>query len=166
MKPASYWIEHLSLLPHPEGGFYKENYRSSETIASSHLPSRYEQDRSLGTSIYFLLRSEDRSVFHRLKSDEIWHFYAGTAATIYFLNNHGVSEHVVGDRIEKGESLQVVIPAGTWFSAEVKTPDSYCLVGCTVAPGFDFSDFEMGRSAELIHHFPGQEVLIKRFTAE
>jgi uncharacterized protein len=166
MKPASYWIEQLLLLPHPEGGFYKETYRSSETIAGQHLPSRYGHDRSLSTSIYFLLRSEDRSVFHRLTSDEIWHFYAGTAATIYFIDDSGVSEHLVGDRIEKGEFFQVIIPAGTWFSAEVKTPDSYCLVGCTVAPGFDFSDFEMGRYAELINHFPDQELLIKRFTAE
>jgi uncharacterized protein len=164
MPSAEYWINHLSLMPHPEGGFYKEVYRSTEHMPTDLLPTRYDGPRVFSTSIYFLLRSQDRSVFHRLKSDEIWHFYAGSAATIYLLSKNGVKESMVGNKLERQETLQVLIPAGTWFSAEVKEPDSYCLVGCTVAPGFEFSDFEMADRNLLLRQYPEYSGLVERFT--
>src|SRR5687767_7071699 len=87
---ASFWIQSLGLLPHPEGGFFKENYRSGETVSASALPHRFKGDHSIATAIYFLLRSEDRSLFHRIQSDEIWHFYAGTSLSIYVLDESGL----------------------------------------------------------------------------
>jgi hypothetical protein len=164
MQSAEYWINHLSLSPHPEGGFYKEVYRSTEHIEAGSLPGRYGEPRVFSTSIYFLLHSRHRSVFHRLKSDELWHFYAGSVVTIYQLTKEGLKEYRAGNRPERQESLQVLIPAGTWFSAEVKEPGSYCLVGCTVAPGFDFADFEMAHRTSLLQEYPRHRDLIMRFT--
>jgi uncharacterized protein len=161
---ASFWIDHLELLPHPEGGFFKENYRSTETISGSALPARFGADRSIATAIYFLLRSEDRSLFHRIQSDEIWHFYAGTSLSIYVLDESGVKIIKLGMNATQGHALQVVIPAGKWFGAKVDDENSYTLAGCTVAPGFDFRDFEMADRASLIKTFPGHRDIIERLT--
>jgi uncharacterized protein len=166
MNNVNYWINHLGLLPHPEGGFYKETYRSSETVASTALPDRFEGDRNLSTAIYFLLRSEDLSVFHRIKSDELWHFYQGSTLLIYVLNQNELQVHKLGTDLEKGESLQVVIPANCWFGSHVEKQDSFALCGCTVAPGFDFHDFEMADRKTLIKEFPGFEKEIIRLTRE
>lgn len=166
MKSAAYWIDHLKLLPHPEGGFYKETYRAAEQIARTGLPSRFNGMRSFSTAIYFLLRSQDRSAFHRIQSDELWHFHAGTSASIYILNENGLTVHAVGDTIEKGESLQVVIPAGCWFGAKVNHADSYTLAGCTVAPGFDFADFELAKRDALLKTFPAHQHIIEILTPE
>ena len=164
MKTAHYWIEHLQLQPHPEGGFFRETYRAHENMLENELPDRFSGKRSFSTAIYFLLRSQDRSHFHRIKSDELWHFHAGTSLTLYLLRQDGLTKHILGTDIEKGESLQVVVPANTWFGAKVNDADSFTLAGCTVAPGFDFDDFELATRAELLQEFPDQKEIIKLLT--
>ena len=164
LTEAQYWIEQLALLPHPEGGYYKETYRSPEEINSESLPTRFNGARNFSTAIYFLLQSEDRSLFHRIKSDELWHFHKGSSLSTYVLSDNGIKIHVLGDNPAKGESLQVVIPANTWFGAQVNEPGSYTLAGCTVAPGFDFNDFELARRNDLLHEFPACKEIIIQLT--
>lgn len=164
MKSAQYWVESLHLVSHPEGGFYKETYRATENISGNALPQRFAGDRSFSTAIYFLLRSGECSRFHRIKSDEIWHFHAGTALAIHVLKDNRHVIHKLGPNPEFGESLQVVIPANCWFGATVIQPDSYTLSGCTVAPGFDFQDFELADRKTLTILFPAFEEIIKKLT--
>ncbi|MBL7858511.1 MAG: cupin domain-containing protein [Cyclobacteriaceae bacterium] len=166
MQTAEYWIGHLQLKPHPEGGFYRETYRSAESIPATGLPSRFEGSRSFSTAIYFLLRSGDRSLFHRIKSDELWHFHAGTSLSIFVLHEQGLTIHRLGSDPEKEEALQIVIPAGSWFGAQVNEPNSYTLSGCTIAPGFDFHDFELASRKKLIEEFPAHRSVIEMLTDE
>ncbi|MRR57254.1 MAG: cupin domain-containing protein [Deltaproteobacteria bacterium] len=163
---AAYWITRLELKRHPEGGYYRETYRSDELIASCALPERFrEGDRSFCTAIYFLLAGDDFSAFHRLKSDEVWHFHAGAALTIHVLDEVGnYTRRRVGGGGEEGESFQAVIRAGNWFGASLEEKDSFALVGCTVAPGFDFRDFEMGDRNGLIRTHPRHRSIIERLT--
>lgn len=163
---AKYWIEKLALDRHPEGGYYRETYRSGERIAAEALPGRYDRgERAFSTAIYFLLAGEDFSAFHRLRSDEIWHFYAGDPLTVHVLDETGgYSRCTLGRNGENGEVFQCVIPRGGWFGAMLESPDSFALVGCTVAPGFDFRDFEMGNRAELVRLFPEHRSLIEKLT--
>jgi len=162
MSTADSWIRHLNLLPHPEGGFYKEVYRSS--AATSDLPAGFEGQRNFSTSIYYLLRSGDRSIFHRIKSDELWHHYDGGTLSIYVLDGRGLTKLLLGKSVEKGEVPQLVIPANTWFAARVETDSSYVLAGCTVSPGFDFADFELAHREELVRQFPSHATLISELT--
>jgi predicted cupin superfamily sugar epimerase len=169
MKTAQYWIEQLHLQQHPEGGFYKETYRAAELIPRSGLPTRFPADRTHATAIYFLLRAQDRSLFHRIKSDELWHYHAGGSLTIYVLHDGQCREHILGADIEKGESLQIVVPANCWFGARVNPEPSaqgYVLSGCTVAPGFDFADFELADRGALLKEFPDQYAIIRQLTSE
>ena len=137
-------VDTLKLLPHPEGGFYKETYRSDAVIPSSVLGSDFIGDRNYCTAIYFLLTSDNFSAFHRIKQDEIWHFYEGSPLYVHVINDKGLyTRHTVGLDIENGSLPQLVVPAGAWFASSVKDKDSYSLVGCTVSPGFDFNDFEL-----------------------
>ena len=161
MKDANYWINHLQLLKHPEGGYYKEVYRSDELINQNHLPQRFNGDRCFCTSIYFLLHKNDFSAFHRIKSDETWHFYQGTSLTLYMIDENGVlTSSLLGDNPENNERLQITIPQNAWFAAEVNDKSSYTLTGCTVAPGFDFADFELGKRNELLNLFPQHKEII------
>lgn len=164
MKSAAYWIEQLNLLEHPEGGFYKETYRSEETISSTGLPERFKGDRNFSTAIYFLLRSQDRSVFHRIKSDELWHYHAGSVLNIYVLQHNALTTHKLGPDIEAGQSLQIIIPANCWFGAKVADAGTYTLAGCTVSPGFDFQDFEIADREKLYQTFPQQRSIIDLLT--
>lgn len=165
MKPAKYWIEKLKMDPHPEGGYFKEVYRADEQYKGEYLPERFGGDRSHGTSIYFLLVGEQVSKFHRIKSDEIWHFYEGSPVKIYSITPNGnLNEVVVGRDPDKGESLQAVINKGDWFGAEVLDKNSYSLCGCTVAPGFHFEDFELADRDSLIKEFPQHSRLIETLT--
>lgn len=159
---ADDWIRALGLLPHPEGGFYREVYRSPESAAD--LPSRYDgAARSLGTSIYYLLRQGDRSRFHRLKSDEIWHFHAGGSATVHLLLEDGrYEQRRIGTDMASGERPQVIIPQGCFFGATVEA--DYILVGCTVFPGFDFADFELADRAALQQQYPKRAAIIELLT--
>jgi hypothetical protein len=162
---AEYWVSKLGLIKHPEGGYFKETYRSDEVLSVKSLPNRYNSFRPYSTSIYFLLESKTFSAFHKIKSDEIWHFHAGSAVTIYLINSSGnLIELKLGNNPEKGENLQIVIPRNHWFAAEVKEPNTYSLMACTVSPGFDFQDFELGKQALLSIKYPKLKDLIQRFT--
>jgi predicted cupin superfamily sugar epimerase len=159
---ARHYIKYLQLLPHPEGGYYKESYRSSGILPSSCLPG-FGGNRSFSTAIYFLLEQGDFSAFHRIKSDECWHFYEGETLLIHVLQQNG--EYIckrLGKNLEDGEVLQFVVSAGAWFASEPAAGTSFALVGCTVAPGFDFEDFEMAKKENLVQEFPEHTSLIKR----
>ena len=165
-KDAAYWIEALSLIQHPEGGYFHETFRANEAVEAGHLPERYTEARTLGTSIYFLLTTESVSNFHRLNSDEIWHYHTGGAARIHMISpNGGYQYKDIGDDLAAGQSLQVVIPRHSWFAAEV-IADSYILVGCTVSPGFEFADFELASRSKLSENFPDYSEVIKKFTGQ
>ncbi len=159
------WIRALDLRPHPEGGFFREIYRSGDRIARAGLPTRYQGDRSLSTSIYFLLLSSQVSRLHRLRSDEIWHFYEGSPVVIHTLGQGGAYAAIsLGRDIAAGPVFQAVIRKGCWFGAEVAAPDSFALVGCTISPGFEFDDFELGRREDLRTEFPAHRGIIERLT--
>lgn len=165
MQSADYWIEKLSLTPHPEGGYYREIYRAPESVLKEALPERFEGSRPFSTSIFFLLKSGQVSRLHRLKSDEIWHFYEGCPVQIHLIHQDGrYSEIKLGRNSNADQVFQAVIPAGTWFGAEVLAAEGYALVGCTVAPGFDFADFELGRRDQLLSRFPRLADQIKKLT--
>ena len=164
MQSAQYWINSLNLLPHPEGGFYKETYRAAEVIPGDYLPKRFKGERNVSTAIYFLLRGSERSLFHRIKSDELWHFHSGNTLNIFVLTREGLITFKLGSNPERGESLQIVIPANHWFGAMVNEQDGYTLSSCTVAPGFDFQDFELADRFALLKDFPSQEEIIKKLT--
>lgn len=162
---ADYFITKFNLQKHPEGGYFSENYRSSEIIKNEHLPKRYNSDRCFSTCIYFLLESDDFSSFHRIKSDEIWHFYAGSPLTVYKIDEKGdMQQLLLGNDPTNGESFYALIKKGQWFAAKTNHPDSFTLVGCTVAPGFEFDDFELANRRELINQFPQHKNLITRLT--
>lgn len=155
-------VTHYQMLPHPEGGFYKETYRSAERIQKDGLPNRFEGDRYFGTAIYFLLGQGNFSAFHRIKSDEIWHFYAGQALEIFVLQDNGELKIIqLGNQIQAGQTFQATVPAGAWFASRPASNTSYSLVGCTVAPGFDFADFELAKAEELVELFPQHASLIR-----
>ncbi len=155
----------LNLARHPEGGWYRETYRSAEVLPANQFPERFGGERCLGTAIYFLLEQGDFSTLHRIKSDEIWHFYAGASLTVHVITGNGEHSTLkLGRDMAAGETFQAVVPAGCWFGAEVSGPGPYSLVGCTVAPGFDFADFELGERDELLRSYPAHEEVIRRLT--
>lgn len=162
---AKYWINKLGLVKHPEGGYYKEIYRSEEVIPLEALPDRYADKRNVSTSIYFMLDKEQVSHFHKIQSDEIWHFYYGHSLQIHMIDETGnYTVQKLGRNIDDGEVLQFVIPKGTWFAAEVINKNSFALIGCTVAPGFDFADFELANRGELVGKFPTHKAIIDSLT--
>lgn len=157
-------INHYNLLPHPEGGFYRQTYAASEQILRDALPERFDGNRNFSTAIYFLLPNGIFSAFHRIKSDEVWHFYEGCPLNIHVIHPNGDYECLkLGSNLNKGENYQLVVPANAWFASE-PTGDTgtFALVGCTVAPGFDFADFELAEVATLTNQFPKHEELIRR----
>lgn len=167
MSMTQTWITQLQLQPHPEGGFFREVYRAAEEIPASALPPRFSGNRSFATSIYFLLRAEDISALHRIQQDEIWHFYAGSPLDIHLITPAG--EHRVlklGPDLAGGQQLQQVVSAGCWFGARVPPPGDYALVGCTVAPGFDFADFELADRATLLAQYPQHHAIIDMLTRQ
>ncbi len=158
-------IEKLGLSPHPEGGYFRETYRSGDSIASTSLPARYGTSRSVSTAIYFLLTGKTFSAFHRLKSDEFWHYHLGDPVELHLIHPDGRHECVmVGPDLAAGHIPQFMIPHGTWFAATVRNADGFILLGCTVAPGFDFADFEMAGRDSLTSEFPQHAALISTFT--
>ena len=158
-------IKKLDLKPHPEGGYFRETYRSSGEINSNNLGSNYSGKRNYSTCIFFLLRSEDFSAFHKINQDEIWHLYDGSALCLHIISEAGVySQHIVGKDFSNGESPQVIVPGNHWFAASVVDKNSYTLVGCTVSPGFDFQDFILPNRNELLSKFPQHAKIITKLT--
>lgn len=153
MKPEQI-IHQLGLKPHPrEKGFFVETYRSHEKLTWESLPARYDGARPFCTAIYFLLTQDGFSELHRLKSDEIFHFYSGSPAELLLLPANGKGEVLrLGTDLEKGERPQIVIPAGWWQG--MKTTGEYTLLGCTVSPGFEYQDYEQGTREVLIKQYP------------
>ena len=154
MKTVQDWIESLRLAKHPEGGYYRETYRSLTTVE---LPA-FAGARAVSTAIYFLLPADEVSALHRIRSDELWHVYAGQPLTIHVLTADGqYSTVALGP-----ENPQALVAAGRWFGATVE--NEFALVGCTVAPGFDFRDFEMADRMTLLAAYPQHRRVIERLT--
>ena len=152
-------------MKHPEGGYFREVYRADENIEKFALPDRYMGDRSFATSIYFLLKGEEFSSFHRIKSDETWHFYLGTTLELFVLDNDGkLIRYLLGQNLESGENLQITIPKNSWFAGRVVDKSGFALLGCTVAPGFQFDDFELAEREKLIKRFPDHQFIIQELT--
>jgi predicted cupin superfamily sugar epimerase len=156
-------IKKLGLKKHPEGGYFKEIYRSGELIIPEHLPKRYKSSRNFSTSIYFLLEGRQFSAFHLLQSDELWHFYDGSAVLLYIISQNGELSIKKLGRGKESE-LQLVIEKQNWFAAELEDEKSFALFGCTVSPGFEFDDFQLGKRDDLIKKFPQHSALIRRLT--
>lgn len=166
-QTARYWIDKLQLAPHPEGGYYRQTYRSEFTIAREALPPSFSGPRAASTAIYFLLEGENFSALHRLHSDEVWHFYAGSPLLVHVIDVAG--EHakiLLGCNPDAGEVPQRVVRAGNWFGSHVADWTSWALVGCTVAPGFDFADFALAKRNEMLTAYPQHSEIIHRLTRE
>ncbi len=160
-------IHLLGLQPHPEeGGFFVETYKCEEGIPKKALPERYRGRRSFGTAIYYLLTADTLSELHRVESDEVFHFYLGDPVTMLQLHPDGDSEVVtLGQDIAAGQRLQVVVPRGTWQGALLNEGGEYALMGCTVAPGFEYADYETASRFDLLKQYPEREELILRLTS-
>jgi hypothetical protein len=158
-------VSKLNLLPHPEGGWYKETYSATETIALESGSNAFPAGRNFSTAIYFLLEGVNFSAFHRIKSDELWHFYTGSALHVYVIHENGTLEIIkMGSDLEKGEVFQATVKAGCWFASQCADANGFSLVGCTVSPGFDFQDFEMAKRAELKEEYPTHSATITALT--
>lgn len=153
-------IDQLGLVPHPERGFYAETFRTGRRV---HDTAR-DVERAASTAIYFLVTADAPATYlHRLASDEVFHLYEGGPLDILRLFPDGRGDVVrLGLDIERGERPQVVVPAGTWFGTELTGEASHCLVGCTVSPGFEFSDFELADGQELEPRYPDLTARIQR----
>ena len=163
MSVTDQLIQKYNLEPHPEGGWYKQTYKSNEQTAAKALPERFNGDRAFSTAIYFLLEQEDFSAFHRIKSDECWHFYAGDPLLIYIIDQNGELRIIsVGNDFKQGQSFQYVVPANCWFASRPAPGSEYCFVGCTVSPGFEFEDFELASAAELSAIYPEHTKIIEQ----
>ncbi|MFC0470111.1 cupin domain-containing protein [Halalkalibacter kiskunsagensis] len=156
---ADYWIQHLNLEAHPEGGFFKRSFRSDEEIQS--------KARMLYTSIYFLLRTGDVSHFHRLQSDELWYFHAGSSLSVHIIHENGEYEEArLGLNLDKGEVPQVLVPKNAIFGSSLSGQGTFSLVGCMVSPGFEYEDFELFTQKELLKDYPQHEEIIKKMAYE
>lgn len=156
-------IKKFKMVPHPEGGYYARTYQSEGNISIECLGGGFTGNRPFSTAIYFLLEKGNFSAFHRIKSDECWHFYTGETLLIHVIDLAGKLVTVkLGSKIEKEEIFQYVVPAGYWFASEPAPHTSFSFTGCTVAPGFDFEDFELAHSAGLVKQYPQHKLLIER----
>lgn len=162
---AKDWIQHLELQAHPEGGYFNETYRCKENLPVVNLPDRFTQAHSFSTAIYYLLDAPNFSAFHRIKQDELWHFYQGSALTIHVITAAGEYQTLLlGNNPKLGQAFQQVVKAGDWFAASVDDPAGFSLVGCTVAPGFEFADFELAERGKLIKRNPQHQRIINQLT--
>lgn len=162
-EQAKKWVEELGMQQHPEGGWFAEVYRSAGFITQQALPG-HKGARPYMTSIYFMLPPGEISRFHRLKSDEIWYFHAGGSLVIHQIDSEGrYFAAKLGQNIAAGEQMQVIVQAGSWFGAETTSSEA-ALVGCAVAPGFDFADFELADRQVLLAGFGAHAAIIERLT--
>ena len=150
-------IEELKLTPHPEGGYFKETYRANTHVTSS--------GRAASTAIYYLLDHGAVSHLHRIDADEVWHAYAGSGLRVHIFEDEHYRFLDIGTDLQAGQRPQGVVPAGAWFGAELLNPHGYALVGCTVAPGFEFEHFELATRAPFLEKFPDQRPIIERLTS-
>lgn len=158
----NYWIKELSLISHPEGGYYKEVFRSKGIIDHSESKSHFNGIRNHMTSIHFLLDGNNFSAFHKIKSDEMWYYHYGDPILVHIIDQGGnYSSFKLGLNINEGECLSHVVEANTWFASECLNKEGYGLVSCGVAPGFDFEDFELANE-KLLDLYPQHNELIKR----
>jgi uncharacterized protein len=158
---ATSWINKLNLQEHPEGGYFIETYKSEKSLEME----GYEGPRPVSSAIYFLLAGEQFSSFHRMKSDELWHFYTGSSLTLHIIEpgTGRLKERTLGADFEKGESFQIVVKSGSWFAASIIDHDSYSLVGCTASPGFDYRDWELGDMKILAKRYPQHKAIIEKY---
>ncbi len=164
-RTANDWINRLKLEIHPEGGAYSRVYTSQFTLEKTSLPENFHGSRSACTHIYYLLQKNEFSAFHKIQSDELWHFYDGDTLVIFEINKDGsLTKHLLGKNIEVGEFPFCIIKASNWFASKLKTGGSFSLVGCTVSPGFDFAEFEMAERSDLISKYPQHKELISGLT--
>ena len=180
MIDAEFIIKKLELEKHvSEGGYFKESYRSPDMISNNGFHNKkheheiseetpyHEKIRPASTLIYYLLVGNQYSAIHRVKSDEIWHFYLGSPVTIHIINEDRISPRIqLGNNLENGENIHYVVTKDTWFCAEINNKTSFALMGCTVSPGFDFEDFELGTKDKLILQYPQHRDLIERFAKQ
>jgi uncharacterized protein len=156
-QSAAYWIDHLNLQPHPEGGYYKEVFRSDIEVVRSSSP----KTNKACTSIYYLLEAKDFSAFHRIASDEIWYFHKGEPLHIHVIDDDGV--HVVNELSDAPSgSLSIAIEPGLWFAAEIPLKTGFALASCAVAPGFEFSEFELADKQVLTSLYPQHALVIDK----
>ena len=159
---VSEYVKLLNLKPHPEGGYYSESYRSSQHFEGS---GEFPAGRKWATAIYFLIEKGNFSAFHRIKSDETWHFYAGDPLEVIEIDSRGeIKTTLVGSDIHNGMQFQYTVPAGLWFASRVYGEGNFSLVGCTVAPGFEYTDFELADRNALVASFPHHSNLISSLT--
>jgi hypothetical protein len=165
---AGFIIEHLGLTPLPfEGGYFRETYRSGETIARSCLPSRYRAEKRFSTAIYYLITPDTFSALHCVSSDELFHFYLGDTVIMLQLCPDGTGKTVVlGHDLERGQHPQCVVPGGTWQGLALDAGGTFALMGTTVAPAFDPEDFVLGKRTTLIEHYPQFADMIIKLTRE
>jgi uncharacterized protein len=168
MPTADELIRHLHLQPHPkEGGYFRETYRAAEVWPSAALPARYGSDRRASTAIYYLLKPGTCSALHRLETDEVFHFYLGSPVRMLHLMPDGTGRTVVmGPDVLAGQQLQVVVPRGVWQGSLLEPGGDFALMGCTVAPGFEYADYANGERAALVAQYPGFAELIAQLTPE
>ena len=160
MSPEiQFWMNKLNLIPHPEGGYFREIYRSSDLLS---MPD-FNGKRSISTAIYYLLTEGNFSAFHRIRSDECWHFYAGDPLSIHIIHSDGsFKTKIIGNQVNSNVAPFAVVPKNAWFAS--KSNGAFSLVGCTVAPGFSFEDFEMAQRVNLISQYPQYLSVIEEFT--
>lgn len=160
-------VSKLGLTPHPEGGYYKETFKSEEQISDTELSVNYEGKRKLYSSIYFLLTSDDVSHFHRLKSDELWYYHGGSSLSIHVIDESGEYEEIkLGMNLDIGEVPQVLVKKNSIFGSSVSEKDTFSLVGCMVSPGFEFQDFELFTQDELLKVYPQHQEIIMKLAYE
>jgi predicted cupin superfamily sugar epimerase len=165
MNTVAGLINKYNLQPHPEGGWYVQTYKCKETIPADALPERFTGSRAFSTAIYFLLEKGNFSAFHKIKSDECWHFYAGDPLEIFIINPDGnLLAIILGNDFIKGHLFQYVVPANYWFASRPAAGSAYSFVGCTVSPGFDFADFELAKAESLASQYPKHRGLINLLT--
>jgi predicted cupin superfamily sugar epimerase len=164
---SQYYVSKLGLEPHPEGGYYKRTFESGERASDQELTVDFEGKRKLYTSIYFLLTSNDVSHFHRLKSDELWYYHAGSPLTIHVIDENGeYKEMKLGLDLDKGEVPQALVPKNSIFGSSVMDKDTFSLVGCMVSPGFEFQDFELFTQDDLLSKYPKYKDIIMKLAYE